>query len=1359
MAEEIKGITVEIGGNTAPLQKALKSVNATTNGLQRELSAVERALKLDPSNTEMLAQKQQLLADAVEAAREKVEALQAAKDRADADMASGTEVNQAQYRLLQREIAFASDKLQKLTSQQSSFQAAATASASAVKEQASATEQAAKRKEELADKLDITDKRLEQEKEALRRDTAGLDENRDKAQLVARTRDSLIRQIGTQKDKISVLREQLDELTRAEGDNQKAIAEKGAELVKAEADLAEYEAKLKDVNDVLKDFGEKAGDVAKKGAAAVGGALVATGTMAAKFTTEYDQALNGFAAATGTAKGDLDAFGQAMQNIYAGNYGEDMADIGQAMSIVAQNAKELDASGIEQMTTQALALRDTFDFDVTESVRAAKMLMDQFGIDGSEAFNLIVQGARQGLDKNGDLLDTINEYAVHFNQLGFTAEDMFNSLSSGAESGTFSVDKLGDAVKEFGIRVKDGTADEVFQKLGLNAAQTKKAFNEGGDAAAEAFAKVNQALFETDDKVQQNTLGVTLYGTMWEDLGAEGVQALSNLNDQFDRTKDSMGELDAIKYDDIGSTLAELGRTLQVEVLLPLGQELVPFLRDLAARMKEIDFAAIGEQLSAAFSWILDHGSTILAVIAAIAAAVGVLKAAFVLMPVIQAIQGVIAAVSAGSTVMSALGAALAAIGGPVTLVIAAIAALTAGFVVLWNTNEGFRNALISAWEAIKTAVSAVGAWLVEFFTVTIPEAWNSVVAFFQSIPTAFGNVMNLAKQAVQKGWNAIVTFFTVSVPAWLNAVGAWFAQLPYKLGYALGLALLKVQEWGRNLLNFVTQTIPQVIQNIVNWFSQLPERIWTFLTSTVQKLVAWGAQMVSTGRQKASETISAVADYFSQLPERIWNFLSEAVQKLIAWGTEMVSTGQAKAQEVVETVSSALQELPGKVASIGGDVVKGIWNGISDMAGWVRKKITGWCGDFVQGFKDALGIHSPSRMFRDEVGKHIPTGIAKGIQKTEKVAIKTMDELSQYLLQEAQSWVEDKKFFNQLSLQEELDFWQDLRQMTEFQGTELHEIDKKIYTAKQSLQEKEKEETEKILNEQKQALEEYTSSLNSRADALRGFAGVFDEISHDNKVSGKDLLKNLQDQVKSFEKWQQALYALELRGADASLLDELREQGPKALDQIIALTKLKDKELAEYSDLFVKKAKLAAEQAAAEMQGLNVPVRLDVLQPARQAFTMLNGMISGNLRQLASGADMLVKQAIASIDAQTLTQVAQNLHTAAQTAVSTGKSSTGTGTGVSASGGGTDTRAASNAVTSQALAQAIGDALVQGLALVGDAIFDAIPKQIELYLDSGRMARASWDAYDAEGQRRRRYYAPTREDIARIAMSVMPKG
>lgn len=232
--------------------------------------------------------------------------------------------------------------------------------------------------------------------------------------------------------------------------------------------------------------------------------------------------MNDFCAATGTAKEDAEAYRQVMENIYNGNYGEGFEDIAAAMTEIKQQAGDLGADELEKMTTNALTLRDTFDMDVAESTRAATQLMQQFGLTSTEAYNLIAQGAQNGLNQNGDLLDVINEYSNQYSQAGLSAEDMFNSIQNGAETGVWSIDKMGDAFKEFNIRMNDGTANEYLTSLGLNADEVVGKFQAGGDSAAEAMSQISEALQNCDNETLQYQAGVGLMGTMWEDMGAEG---------------------------------------------------------------------------------------------------------------------------------------------------------------------------------------------------------------------------------------------------------------------------------------------------------------------------------------------------------------------------------------------------------------------------------------------------------------------------------------------------------------------------------------------------------------------------------------------------------------------------------------------------------------------------------------------------------------------------------------------------------------------------------------------------------------------------------------------------------------------
>ena len=144
-----------------------------------------------------------------------------------------------------------------------------------------------------------------------------------------------------------------------------------------------------------------------------------------KRADELKESLNTLQTQTGATDEEMQGLGDSLKNIYADNYGESFDDIAVALAEV-KNQTNLTGTELERTTENALALSDTFDFEIQECTRAADMMMKQFGVTSDEAFNLIAQGAQNGLDKNGNLLDSINEYSVHFKQLGFVRFTAFS---------------------------------------------------------------------------------------------------------------------------------------------------------------------------------------------------------------------------------------------------------------------------------------------------------------------------------------------------------------------------------------------------------------------------------------------------------------------------------------------------------------------------------------------------------------------------------------------------------------------------------------------------------------------------------------------------------------------------------------------------------------------------------------------------------------------------------------------------------------------------------------------------------------------------------------------------------------------
>lgn len=468
--------------------------------------------------------------------------------------------------------------------------------------------------------LDSENAKLKSYQEQLERTAKAEEENSKRAEVLKKQYQEAAKQFGENSEECKKLQSALNAVEKEQESNAKGVEDlrikilnQQATVGRTEKEFRNYQKQLENVEGAAKQAEGAADDLSgslkdvegsaenattsteklKEGFTVVKGviaSLIAEGIkklssefvdlakQAVNFSAEFESAMNTLQVQTGMSSKEIEKYNGIMKEMYNKNYGESFDDIAQSIATVAQNSKEVDPEKIQELTEGALTLRDAFGFEVNETMRAANMLMDQFGISGEEAYNLIAQGAQNGLNKNGDLLDTINEYAVHFKQTGRGAEDFFNMLENGAEEGTFSVDKLGDAWKEFGIRAKDttNTTTEAYEILGLNADEMRAKFAAGGESAKQATDTILTALFSMDDAVKQNQAGVDLFGTMWEDLGADAIKALSDTNGEITTTKNSLEEINKVQYSGFEHELEQLKREFKTSLSEPLAEEVIP---------------------------------------------------------------------------------------------------------------------------------------------------------------------------------------------------------------------------------------------------------------------------------------------------------------------------------------------------------------------------------------------------------------------------------------------------------------------------------------------------------------------------------------------------------------------------------------------------------------------------------------------------------------------------------------------------------------------------------------------------------------------------------------------------------------
>ena len=504
---------------------------------------------------------------------------------------------------------------------------------------------------------------------------------------------------------------------------------------------------LKAAGDQVSQVGTKITD-AGKNILPVSTAVGAVGAAFIKFADDSQSAANQFVAATGAASEETEKFQNIIEDVYQNNYGENFADIADAMLKVKQNIENIDDSELQEATESAIALRDTFGYDFAESTRAANTLMEAFGVTAGEAFNLVVQGAQNGLDYSGELIDNINEYSVQFQKLGLDAQDMFSIFASGAENGAFNLDKIGDAVKELSIRVVDGsdTTREGFELLGLNADEMSAKFAQGGESAKAAFEQVIEGLGNMEDPLDQNTAGVDLFGTMWEDLGPEVVTSLSTINESIDQTNESMDTLKEQKYDDLKSQFSELGRTFTTEVAIPLGEQLIPVISDVIEWLSG---------LVQAFSELDPTIQNIILIIGVVITVIGPLIT--IIGTVVSAIGSVISFIGTLfggiSSLITIIGSVVSVLGGPLTAAIAAIIAIGVALIANWET---VKQVAIDVWNAVKD------------FAV---NCWNGIVGVWNGLVGWFSGIWNSAKEFASNAWDGIKQFAS---DAWNNIKGVW---------------------------------------------------------------------------------------------------------------------------------------------------------------------------------------------------------------------------------------------------------------------------------------------------------------------------------------------------------------------------------------------------------------------------------------------------------------------------------------------------------------------------------------------------------------------------------------------------------
>lgn len=851
MAGKIKGITVEIGGDTTKLGKALGEINKQSKSLQNELKGVNTLLKLNPGNVTLLKQKQDLLTKAIGETKTKLDVLKQTMAKIDA---GEVEVTEEEYRNLQREIVATEGRLDSINRQMAEFGSVGAQRIAA----------AGEKMKEVGGKVEDAGKKMLPV-------TAAIGAIGAAAVKTSATFESSMSQVAATMSMTS------EEINNGSEDYQK--------LEKAARDMgAATKYSASEAAEALNYLALAGYDVDKsvETLPTVLNLAAAGGIELGRASDMVTDAMSALGDKAGTAEQFVDKMAKTSQKSNT-----NVAQLGEAILTVGGTAKVL-AGGTTELNTALGILADN-------GIK---------GADGGTALRNMILSLSAPTDKAAKKMEALGLKVFDANGNMRPMNDIFNDLN-----GTLSKMTQGEQTQ---------VLNSIFNKVDLKS--------------------VNALL-------------------------ANSGQRFDELSGYIENSNDAAADMADTMQNNLSGQLTILKSALQ-EAAISIGQALMPIIKSLVSTIQSLTDKF--NNLSPATKMIIVVIAGIVAAIAPVLIFVGKLLSS--VGEIMKWAPQIVSAIQMIGTGLKALWAILAA--NPIILIIAAITALVAGFVYLWNHCEAFRNFWLGLWDSIKQIASKVADTLIEFFTVTIPNAWSGFLSFCSDFI------------------NKIVSFFS-ELP---EKIVAFFNELPNMIGFALGYAIGTFIKWGADLVKWVTTNIPKIVANIINFFKELPGKISNAIASAVDKIATWGANIKTKAQTAITTLVTNVVSTAKELPGKIASAISGAITAVATWGSNMISKAKSAMSSVASAIKNGLKSVPSAMTSIGKNIVQGLWNGISGMVSWMTSKVKGFANSVLGGIKSALGIHSPSTVFRDQVGKYISEGIGVGIAENADSPIEALE-------------------------------------------------------------------------------------------------------------------------------------------------------------------------------------------------------------------------------------------------------------------------------------------------------------------------------------------------------------------------------
>lgn len=841
MGNRIKGITVEIGGDTTGLDKALRGVNSSITKTQSALNDVNKLLKLDPSNTVLVAQKQQLLSQAVSQTSDKLEALESAQEQVTAAFQRG-DIGQDKYQAFQREVEETRGKLNQYKNDLSSLQT----------EQDRLSSNTARLEKlfsstgiQVDDYADVLGSKLVS---AIKNGTANSDQMKTAIEKIGKSATggkADIRQLTDALDTVDdgeAIRNLIEELKQA-GDAAQDTAEdvgKIAENTKGAA-LMQTADQLSAVGDKIQDIGTKAIDAYSE-------------------TENAVTKVNAYFGETGQA---AEESANVIKSVYSDGVGESMDSVADAVLMVKKNLGDLSETDLTNLTQQAITLDELYGIDMNETLRGVNSLMQQYGLTAQEAMDYIVVGTQNGLDKTNELGDNLSEYAGKFSQAGYSASEYFQLLDNGLKNGAYNLDKVNDAINEVTTRLVDGTIGESIGSFSTKTQELFTSWQNGGATQKQVIDSIVADIGNCTNQQEALNLAALAFGTMAEDGNLKFITSLTSVGSTYDSVKGSaQGMFDATTTP--MQQMESNTRKLQ-QALVPLGEKLAELANAILPPLVSV-ITTIG-------GWFERLPGPVQNFVIIL----GALLAAFTaLTPVIAAI----------SVAMGALNISML----PIIAVIAAVAAAIAGIIAIIQNWGAITQWFGELWNTICTGIGAMvdslKAWFSNLWT-HLQSVWEGICNVVQTAVMLLGSIIQGAvdiitlpfqmiwencKGIVSSVWEGIKSVVSSAIHAVSSTISSVMGAIKNVISTVWNAISSKVSS--------VLNTIKTTVSTVFNAVKSVASSIWNGIKSVISSVVDGIKSKVSSVFNGVKSTVTSIFNGIKSTATSVWNGIKDAIIK-----------------------------------------------------------------------------------------------------------------------------------------------------------------------------------------------------------------------------------------------------------------------------------------------------------------------------------------------------------------------------------------------------------------------------------------------------------------------------------------------